>query len=69
MLTMFQDITEPTLCLLCTVERLPFAGHMIAIALTHAHKCSSKDVKLTALLFLQVIPGNMLYFRENIVHF
>lgn len=54
MLTMFEEITEPTLCQLCTVERLPFAGHMIAIALTYAHKCASKDVKLTALQFLQV---------------
>ena len=51
---MFEEITEPTLCQLCTVERLPFAGHMIAIALTYAHKCASKDVKLTALQFLQV---------------
>eukprot|EP00116_Pleurobrachia_bachei_P006604 sb/3466866/ len=59
MLTMFTDITEPSLCLLCTVERLPFAGHMIAIALTHAHKCSCKDVKLTALAFLQTLFSRM----------
>lgn len=54
MLEMFGDINESTLHLLCTVERLPFAGHMIAIALTHAHKCHAKEVKLTALNFLQV---------------
>ncbi|XP_063677926.1 TELO2-interacting protein 1 homolog [Bolinopsis microptera] len=59
MLTMFQEITEPTLCQLCTVERLPFAGHMIAIALTYAHKCASKDVKLTALQFLQIMFDKM----------